>query len=51
MPSKKVTSSRRELIDTGTDKRHVRRDEKGHFEESDDVGRSRSQDAKKKAKA
>ena len=30
----------RELIDTGTDKRYVRRDEKGQFEESDDVGRS-----------
>jgi len=40
----------RELIDTGTDKRYVRRDEKGQFEESDDVGRSLSQDVKKHAK-
>ena len=40
----------RELIDTGTDKRYVRRDEKGRFEESDDVGRSLSQDVKKSAK-
>ena len=40
----------RELIDTGTDKRYVRRDEKGQFKESDDVGRSLSQDVKKHAK-
>ena len=40
----------RELIDTGTDKRYVRRDEEGRFEESDDVGRSLSQDVKKHAK-
>ncbi len=40
----------RELIDTGTDKRYVRRDEKGQFKESDDVGRSLSQDIKKSAK-
>jgi hypothetical protein len=46
----KKGSSKRELIDTGTDKRFVRRDEKGRFEESDDVGRSLSQDVKKKAK-
>ena len=42
--------SKRELIDTGTDKRYVRRDEKGRFKESDDVGRSLSQDVKKRAK-
>ena len=40
----------RELIDTGTDKRYVRRDEQGQFKESDDVGRSLSQDVKKEAK-
>jgi hypothetical protein len=34
----------RELIDTGTDKRYVRRVEKGQFKESDDVGRSHAQD-------
>lgn len=41
---------KRELIDTGRDKRYVRRDEKGQFNESDDVGRSLSQDRKRKAK-
>ena len=40
----------RELIDTGSDKRFVRRDSQGQFKESDDVGRSLSQDVKKKAK-
>lgn len=40
----------RELIDTGTDKRYVRRDAAGRFHESDDVGRSLSQDRKRKAK-
>lgn len=49
MASKKG-GSKRELIDTGTDKRYVRRDEQGRFEESDDVGRSLSQDVKKSAK-
>ena len=42
--------AKRELIDTGTDKRYVRRDEKGQFKESDDVGRSLAQDVRKKAK-
>ena len=50
MAGKKGTSSKRELIDTGTDKRYVRRDEQGQFKESDDVSRSLSQDVKKKAK-
>lgn len=36
----------RELIDTGTDKRYVRRDEEGRFKESDDVGRSSAIDQK-----
>jgi hypothetical protein len=49
MASKKA-SGKRELIDTGTDKRYVRRDEKGQFKESDDVGRSLSQDVKREAK-
>lgn len=43
-------SGDRELIDTGTDKRYVRRDAQGRFNESDDVGRSLSRDVKKKAK-
>jgi hypothetical protein len=37
----------RELIDTGTDKRFVRRDKEGQFKESDDVGRSLAQDQKR----
>ncbi|WP_421700644.1 hypothetical protein [Ancylobacter sp.] len=41
--------SKRELIDTGTDKRYVRRDEEGRFKESVDVGRSLSQDRRKQA--
>jgi hypothetical protein len=43
-------NSERELIDTGKDKRYVRRDEKGRFKESDDVGRSLSKDVQKPAK-
>jgi hypothetical protein len=46
----KAGSGKRELIDTGTDKRYVRRDDKGQFKESDDQGRSLSQDIKHKAK-
>ena len=42
--------SERELIDTGRDKRYVRRDENGRFEEVEDVGRSLSQDVRKHAK-
>jgi len=41
--------SKRELIDTGTDKRYVRRDEAGRFKESVDVGRSLSQDRRQQA--
>ena len=37
----------RELIDTGTDKRFVRRDKEGKFKESDDVGRSLAADQKR----
>ena len=40
----------RELIDTGTDKRYVRRDEEGRFSESDDVSRSLKTDIRRKAK-
>jgi hypothetical protein len=46
---RKERSMPRELIDTGTDKRFVRRDEKGQFKESDDVGRSLSADRRRKA--
>ena len=41
----------RELIDTGTDKRYVRRDEKGQFSEADDVGRATASDQKRDAKS
>lgn len=40
----------RELIDTGSDKRFVRRDSQGRFKESDDVGRSLAQDQKRESK-
>lgn len=42
--------SKRELIDTGTDKRYVRRDEAGRFKESVDVGRSAAADQRQHAK-
>ena len=42
--------SDRELVDTGSDKRFVRRDTSGQFKESDDVGRSLAQDRKQAAK-
>jgi hypothetical protein len=41
---------KRELIDTGSDKRFVRRDEKGQFKQSDDVGRSLAADRRQQAK-
>jgi hypothetical protein len=50
MAGKSGTARKRELIDTGNDKRYVRRDEKGRFNEVDDQGRSLSQDVKRKAK-
>ena len=46
----RTRSSKRELIDTGTDKPYVRRDAAGRFKESDDVGRSLSQDRRQRAK-
>jgi hypothetical protein len=42
--------AKRELINIGTDKRYVRRNAKGQFKESDDVGRSLAADRRKKAK-
>ena len=47
---KKSGNGKRELIDTGNDKRYVRRDDKGQFKESDDQGRSLAQDIKQEAK-
>jgi hypothetical protein len=47
-PKKKA--QKRELIDTGTSKRYVRRDSEGQFKEVDDQHRSLSQDRRHKAK-
>jgi hypothetical protein len=46
---KETKMSKRELIDTGTDKRYVRRDEDGKFKKSVDVGRSLSADKRQSA--
>jgi len=40
----------RERIDPNKDPRYVRRDDEGQFKESDDVGRSLSQDSRRDAK-
>lgn len=42
-------AGKRELIEPNGDKRLVRRDEDGKFTESDDLGRSLSQDVRKNA--
>jgi len=47
--AKKEKKSHRELIESGTDKRYVRRDAKGRFDEEVDVGRSLSHDRKQHA--
>lgn len=41
--------SDRERIDTGTDKRYVRRDDHGRFKDVEDVGRSSAQDQRRDA--
>lgn len=43
-------AAKRELINTGTDKRFVRRGPAGRFKESDDVGKSLAADRRRKAK-
>jgi len=48
--SKRTAAAKRETIDTGTDKRYVRRGKAGRIKESDDVGRSLGADVRKKAK-
>ncbi len=48
MPHKE--NSKREMIDTGRDKRFVRRDEKGQFDEEVDVGGSVRADRRQHAK-
>jgi hypothetical protein len=45
----KKKAAKRELIDTGRDKRYVRRDSAGKFDESDDQEKSLSRDRKTKA--
>jgi len=49
MPRRSEKSDR-ELVDTSRDKRYVRRDAKGQFDEVDDVGRSLAQDRRQAAK-
>jgi hypothetical protein len=52
MPTAKSKSGgKRELVNTGRDKRYVRRDQSGRFNESDDVGRSLKQDRTRKARS
>ena len=46
----KKGAAKRTLIAPKGDKRYIRRDEKGQIKESDDVGRSLSQDRKRTAK-
>jgi hypothetical protein len=46
---KESDMSKRELIDTGSDKRYVRRDTQGQFKQSVDVGRSLSADKRHNA--
>jgi hypothetical protein len=48
--SSKRGNGKRELIAPNGDKRLVRRDSNGRFTESDDLGRSLSQDRKQHAK-
>ena len=47
MPRK---AAKRELINTGSDKRYVRRNSSGQFKESDDVSRSLAKDRPRQAK-
>jgi hypothetical protein len=46
----KKAGAKRETIAPNGDKRYIRRNEKGQIMESDDVGRSLSQDKQQKAK-
>lgn len=45
-----IKKGKRELIDTGTDKRYVRRNKDGTFKDSADVGRSLAADRRSKSK-
>lgn len=48
--TRRAGGERRELIDTGTDKRYVKRRRDGTFKESDDVARSLAADRRRKLK-
>ncbi len=45
-----VKKGKRELVDTGTDKRFAKRKQDGTFKESADVGRSLAADQRSKSK-
>ena len=45
-----MTDNKRELLSPNGDKRLVRRDSKGRFAESDDLGKSLGQDVRQRAK-
>jgi hypothetical protein len=45
-----MADKKRELVDTGTDKRYVRRDDSGRFTgDQDDVGRSSATDQRRQS--
>lgn len=46
----KKASGKRELLNTGTDKRYAKRNSDGTFSEMDDVSKSLRADARKQAK-
>ena len=48
--TKRKAAAKRALIDTGSDKRYVRRGAAGKFKESDDVGKSLPTDRRRKTK-
>jgi hypothetical protein len=48
--SARTGAAKRQVIDTGTDKRFVRRNAGGKFKESDDMGQSLTSDRRTKAK-
>jgi hypothetical protein len=48
--TKRKRAAKRELLDTGSDKRYVRRGARGEFSESDDVGRSTAADRPRRAR-
>jgi hypothetical protein len=50
MATSKKAAAKRELIAPNSDKRLIRRDEKGRIKESDDLGRSLAADVRKHAK-